>query len=124
MSRGLVMSQKVTLPLFSNESTPSLPPSFVARLRPPGPATVISRLTMIERAESRVRRLVLIQLSGAVTSMTVAPAPVTTWTSEAASMLARSMAFNHAFRVVGAHTPAEQDMFLVGLEEIDRKSVV
>src|SRR3954464_15939481 len=72
----------------------------------------------MDRKESSVRRLVLVQDRGAEKWMSFAALSETTFTSPAASRFARSPTFSTAFFAVGVHTPAEQLMFCVAPLEI------
>ena len=56
------------------------------------------------------------------TVIVTAPLPVTTFTSDAASMLARSVALRSAFFAVGEHTPPTQFMLCVGFDEISTEA--
>ena len=91
-------------------------------LTAPGPATLTGAWSVTLCAASRVRRLALVQLNDDATVMVTAPLPVVTFTSDAASMFARSVALRTAFFAVCAQTPAEQVMPLVGALEISTEA--
>src|ERR1051325_2330436 len=118
MTRLLLKSQKAIRPLRTNSRSPPDPDALTVRVSAPAPATVTGASMLMSVSALSVRLWALAQLSARTTSMESAPLAVVTSTSEASSILARSVTFRTAFLAVGEHTPAEQLMFLVGLEEI------
>jgi hypothetical protein len=65
-----------------------------------------------------VSRLVLAQVKPSVISIVTAPLPVFTVTSPEPSIVASWIALKDASFAVAVHTPAEQEMFFVGLSEM------
>src|ERR1051325_4330466 len=123
MTRLLDRSQKAIWPLPKNSRSTLLRPLLLESVSAPEPATVTGCFTTSDLSASSVSRLVLAQLSAAVTSISLAMPPVETATSPLARMAVKSSTLSTAFFAVAVHTPAAQETFSVGLDEIARSAL-